>query len=153
MAQIQNYTWDQGADLEVDLIYKEGATVETAVAIDLSTGYSVRMDIVVPATKERIYTFNSAAIADVDPIAVGAQPDSVIEGTLSSGAGSTPNVSIVVPRALTLPTTGPVYLKMTAVPAVIVFNYDIFLRNTGTDKQAKILKGTITIEESYTLWP
>lgn len=152
MAQTKAFTWDQGADLNVKLIYKEGATVETAAVVDLSANYSVRMDIVVPATKERIYTFNSASLADVDPITAGAQPDSVIEGVLSSGAGGTPNISIAVPRSLTLP-GGAVYEKFTANPPVTLFNYDIFLRNTSTDKQVKVLQGTITVGESYTLWP
>lgn len=156
MAQTQNFTWDQGADLNVQLIYKEGATVDTATVVDLSTGYAVRMDIVVPATKERIYTFNSESIPDVDPVTTGDQADSVIEGTLTSGAGGTPNINITVPRALTLPDNGvdgAVYEKMTGVPPVTVFNYDVFLRNKSTDKQAKVLTGTVTIIESYTLWP
>lgn len=151
MAEIQNFTWPVGEDLLVELIYKEGATVETAAAVNLSTGYSVRMDIVVPATGERIYTFNSEALADVDPIQASAQPDSVVEGVLSSGAGGTPNISFAVPRSLTLP-GGAVYTKFTAAPPVTSLNYDIFLRNTVADKQVKILKGAITIEGSYTLW-
>ena len=109
------------------------------------------MDIVVPTTKEHVYTFNSEAIADYDPITTGDQPDSVIEGVLTSGAGDTPNISITVPRSLTLP-DGSVYAKMTATPAVKVFNYDVFLRNTTTDKQFKVLEGTVTVRDSYTLW-
>lgn len=153
MAAIANLVWPIGEDLKVELIYKEGADTNTAVAIDLSSGYSVRMDIVVPVTNERIYTFNSAAIADVDPLTAGAQPDSTLEGVLSSGAGGTPNISITVPRALTLP-GGVIWTRYSASgnSQVSVFNYDVFLRNTTTDKQAKILRGSITLEESYTLW-
>lgn len=152
MADIENFTWPEGEDLKVELIYKEGATAETAAVVNLATGYAVRMDIVVPGTNERIYTFNSAAIADVDPIGAGATADSTLEGVLSSGAGGTPNISISVPRALTLP-GGVIYAKYTENPPVTSFNYDIFLRNTATDKQSKILRGSITIEDSYTLWP
>lgn len=151
MAQASNFIWAQGEDLSVALIYKEGPVGSEAV-VDLSSGYSVRMDIVVPGTKERVYTFNSASISDVDPILVGAQPDAVLEGVLTNGAGGTPNINISVPRSLTLPTTGAVYMKMTGSPAITVFNYDIFLRNTASDKQVKILTGTITIEDSNTLW-
>jgi hypothetical protein len=151
MAQTKAFVWDQGADLLVQMIYKEGATAETAVAVDLSSNYAVRMDIVVPSTKERIYTFNSEELADVDPLTTGAQPDSVVEGVLSSGASGTPNISITVPRSLTLP-GGSVYEKFTGAPSVGVYNYDVFLRNTSSDKQSKILQGTITINESYTLW-
>lgn len=156
MAQTQSFTWDQGADLVVQLIYKEGADVGSALAVDLSSGYAVRMDIVVPGTGERVYTFNSATIADVDPILVGSQADSVVEGTLTSGAGGTPNISITVPRSLTLPNNGSngvIYTKMTGVPPITVFNYDVFLRNTTSNLQAKVLTGTVTISGSYTLWP
>lgn len=150
MAQTANFTWGQGEDLPVALIYKEGP-VDAEIVIDLSSGYSLRMDIVVPATKERVYTFNTATIADVDPILVGDQPDSVIEGALSSGAGGTPNIQIQVPRTLTLP-GGGIYTKMVAVTPITVFKYDIFLRNTVANRQVKILTGTITVEESSTLW-
>jgi hypothetical protein len=151
MAQTANFIWPQGEDLDIKLIYKEGP-VGSEIVVDLSSGYSLRMDIAVPATKERVYTFNTAAIADVDPIASGSQPDNVIEGVLSSGAGATPNITISIPRSLTLPATGAVYLKMTDVSPVLVFSYDVFLRHIASDKQTKILQGTITVEESQTLW-
>lgn len=150
MAQTANFTWGQGEDLSVALIYKEG-TVGSETVVDLSTGYEVRMDIVVPATKERVYTFNTAALTDVDPITPGAQPDATVEGVLSNGSSGSANITISVPRSLTLP-TGAVYVKMTDVSPVTVFAYDIFLRNTGSNKQAKILTGTITVEGSNTLW-
>lgn len=150
MAQTANFIWGQGEDLPVALIYKEG-TVGNEVVIDLSSGFEVRMDIVIPATKERVYTFNTAALADVDPITPSAQPDNTIEGALSSGSGGSANITIQVPRSLTLP-GGSVYAKMTGTPAVMVYNYDIFLRNTVSNKQVKILTGTITVEESNTLW-
>jgi hypothetical protein len=151
MAQSANFVWGQGEDLSVALIYKEGPAGSETV-VDLSSGYSLRMDIVVPATKERVYTFNTATLADVDPILVGSQADAVVEGVLSSGAGGSANITISVPRSLTLPTTGAVYLKTQAVPPVTVFGYDIFLRNTASDKQVKILTESITIEDSNTLW-
>lgn len=150
MAQTANLTWGQGEDLPIALIYKEG-TVGAEVVIDLSANFELRMDIVVPATKERVYTFNTEELEDVDPIQVGDQPDSVVEGVLSSGAGSTPNITISVPRTLTLP-GGTVYAKLTAGTPIHVFAYDIFLRNTVSNKQVKILTGTVTIEESNTLW-
>lgn len=151
MAQSVNWTWVQGEDFPIRLIYKEGDTPETAVVVPLTTGYSVRMDVVVPGTKERVYTFNTEALADVDPFVAGSQPDNTVEGTLSSGAGGTPNISITVPRSLTLP-GGALYAKMTGTPAVSTFNFDIFLRNTNTDMQTKILQGQIVVEESNTIW-
>jgi hypothetical protein len=151
LTQTANFVWPQGEDLPIELIYKEGADLASAVVKNLSTGYSLRMDIVVPVTKERVYTFNTAALADVDP-GVPTTPDNTIEGTLTSGAGDTANINILVPRSLTLP-GGAVHAKMTAGQPILLFNYDVFLRNTVADRQAKILKGTITVEESYTLWP
>lgn len=150
MAQTQNFTWDQGADLLVALNYKEGTTVETAALVDLTSGYSVRMDLVVPTTKERLYTFNSEDIADVDPTDDPTiTPDTNKEGVLTSGLDGKGNVQISVPRSLTLP-GGMVYDQF--VLGTKVFNYDIFLRNTVTDKQVKILTGTVTVSESWTLW-
>lgn len=150
MAQTANFTWGQGEDLTIALIYKEGTAGSEAV-IDLSSGYELRMDIVVPSTKERVTTFNSAELTDVDPILVGAQADVTVESLLSSGSGASPNILISVPRILTLP-GGGIYSKMTATPSIHVFAYDIFLRNTVSDKQVKILTGTVTVEESNTLW-
>lgn len=147
----QNFTWGQGEDLDIQLKYKEGATAETAVIVDLSTGYELRMDVLASDTKERLYTFNSASLADVDP-GTATEPDNVIEATLTSGAGDTPNIDITIPRSLTLP-GGTVYERFAGAPPLTTYLYDIFLRNTVTDKQAKILSGTITVEGSNTLWP
>jgi hypothetical protein len=149
MSQVQNFTCVQGADLVFALNYKEGTTVADAVLVDLSSGYSVRMDLVVPTTKQRVYTFNSGSITDVDPFTSGSQADSVVEGALTSGSDGKGNIQITIPRSLTLP-GGVVYDNFTA--GVETFNYDIFLRNTVTNKQAKLLTGTITIGESWTLW-
>lgn len=110
--------------------------------VDL-TGYSLRMDIVTPSGEWR-YTFNSDEIADLDPTEPGSQPDAVTEATL----GPDGSIEIVVSRALTLP-GGELYEDITNNQ--LTFNYDIFLRNTG-GKQKKVLKGTINVEKSYTLW-
>lgn len=157
-AQTQNFTWEQGADLVIELKYKEGATVETATTIDLSQetdpgtpDYEVRMDVVASDDLQRLYTFNSNELADVDPD-VPVVPDSVVEGTLTNGAGDTPNIHVTVPRSLTLP-DGAIYTRMTGASPITTFFYDLFLRNNLTGKQSKILTGTITVEKSYTLWP
>lgn len=150
MAETADFTWGQGEDLTIELIYKEGLTAETAVAIDLSIGYAVRMDIVVQGNKEHIYTFNSAALTDYNASVSGNQPDTTVDAALSNGSGGTPNIAIVVPRTLTLPPAGAIYKKM--LRGVNKFDYDIFLRNTVSNRQVKVLKGTITVEESDTLW-
>lgn len=136
---VYNWTWQQGDDLVMTFIYKEGPS-GSEVPVDL-TGFSLRMDIVQGAT--RLYTFNSADITDVDP-GGPVLPDTNKEAVLASNG----TVTITVPRSLTLP-GGSVNAIMTSGNTVV--NYDIFLRN-ASGKQAKILRGTITIEPSYTLW-
>lgn len=138
-----NVTWPQGEDLTFPLIYKEGPA-GAQVAVDL-TGYSVRMDLVT-MTGQRIYTFNSNDIADVDPVAAGAQPDTNKEAVL----GTDGSINISIPRSLTLP-GGVVYDLLVATPPVEILSYDIFLRRPNT-KQFKILRGTVTVERSHTLW-
>jgi len=95
---------------------------------------------------ERVYTFNSDAITDVDPIQVGDQADAETEAVL----GVDGSINITVPRELTLP-GGAIYEKMTGDPAVTVFFADIILRDTG-GKQSKILSLTISINATATLW-
>lgn len=143
MAATFNYTWAQGEDLNIQMVYKEGPA-GAEVPVDL-TLWSLRMDIVT-LTGTRRYTFNSADIADVDPDTVGAQPDSTKESTLGTGGA----ISILVPRTLTLP-GGALYTDISAPTPQLIFNYDVFLRDAA-GKQRKILKGTITVEKSYTLW-
>ena len=143
MAATHNYTWAQGEDLEMAMVYRQGPE-GAEEPVDL-TGYSLRMDIVTLAS-ERRYTFNSADIADVDPVTPGSIPDTTKEATL----GSDGEISITVPRTLTLP-SGELYADITGNPPQLTFNYDVFLRNPA-GKQRKILKGSIVVEKSYTLW-
>lgn len=151
MATNINVTWVQGQDLDLSMMYKEGATVDTAIPVDLSTGYTMRMDIV-DSTGTRLWTFNS------DP-ADDQEPDDSSEATLSNAVG-TSNIDIRVDRGLTLP-GGALFTSITADPPVLTFFSDIFLRAaTWTDdprvstvgKQWKIATLTIAVEKSYTLW-
>lgn len=151
MVATHNYTWQQGEDLILSMLYKEGP-VGAEVPINL-TGYDLRMDIVGPDGLRR-YTFNSSEVADVDPETPTLEPDSTTEATL----GTEGQVTIAIPRALTLP-TGELWADITATTPILTFQYDVFLRNvSGTPgtipvgKQKKILKGTITVEKSVTLW-
>lgn len=143
MASIYNYTWDQGADLVLTMVYKVGPDAASAEAVDL-TGYSVRMDIrkdTIDGT--RVWTFNSADIAGDVAVDVTGPADN--EATL--GADGT--ITINVPRALTLPPSGAVYTQLVA--GSNTFAYDVFLRNAA-NKQSKIMEGTITVVKSATLW-
>lgn len=142
--------WVQGQDLDLNLVYKEGESDTFTTPVDLSNGYSVRMDIV-DGNGKRLYTFNSEEIEDVDPIVSGEQIDDTTEAVLGNGAGGQPNISISVSRALTLP-GGPLYSSIIGKPPVLTFYSDVFLRNTLANKQWKIVTITVTLEKSYTLW-
>jgi hypothetical protein len=129
-----DFTWQQGDDLEIALVYKTGIDAETATAVDL-TGYSCRMDIrQTSVTGSLVYTFNS------DDADVLTDDEAILD---AEG-----NINITVPRELSL-SGGEIYTAMAG--NVTVFYYDLFLR-TDTNKQHKIMKGTITVEKSSTLW-
>lgn len=138
-------TWQQGEDLVVSMVYEEGVDEASTAPVDL-TGYSVRMDIKNDVGL-RLYTFNSLAIQDVDPLVTGDQTDSVTEAVLNNQG----QINISVSRVLTLPPNGPFYQQLSAPTPKNVFDYDIFLRNP-LGFQSKILKGKITLERSITLW-
>ena len=141
-APTKNYTWGQGEDLTIDIIYKEGP-VESATPVDLAN-YSLRMDIVENGT--RLFTFNSEDIVPSDP-AVDQTGAADNEAVLNYG-GELGAIHIVIPRHITLP-GGELF---TSLASNNVFDYDIFLRNDISDTQAKILRGQITVEPSHTLW-
>lgn len=144
---IHNLTWEQGADLDIQIIYKESVEGGTAVPKDL-TGYSVRMDIrATDVLGTRIYTFNSDEITDLDGAGSETENDDVTEIT----PGSDGTITITVPRSLTVQ-GGPIFdLMSDPLNPVNLLVYDIFLRNPQ-DKQTKILSGTITVNRSVTLW-
>lgn len=120
------FVWPQGEDLRIQLRYKEGSG-SAAKAVNLSAGYAARMDLVLPSGGSVLYTAST-------------DNGSLVLGT----AGDNPNISIVLPRALTLPGGA---LENTRAVA-----YDLFLRNTATDIQIRVLEGTISIDRSRTLW-
>jgi hypothetical protein len=124
-----NFTWQQGEDGVIGLVYQVNG-----VPVDL-TGYNVRMDVASAGTV--LYVFNSSDISGT-PLDVTGSADN--EATL----GSDGSITIVVPRAVSL--TGPLstYLNQE-------LDYDIFLRDPS-NKQKKILEGTITLEASITKW-
>ena len=137
----RDFTWVQGADLTLNFVYKEGDDPETATPVDL-TDYQLRMDVVsqdVPPV--RIVTLNSDDITDGDVDDVGSADN---EATL----GADGSIAITISRALTLE-GGPIYDQMQAF--AFTFKYDIFLRD-GDGLQHPILKGSITVEPSVTLW-
>jgi|SRR6478735_957188 len=143
MVATQDYEWNQGEDLVISLVYKSGPA-GSPVAVDL-TAYAFRMDIVGPNGKT-LSVLNDEAIADTDPNTAGNQGDTNYEVTLGSAGQITINLS----RNLTLP-GGPFYPYLNANPAFVEFNYDMFLRD-ATNKQRKILAGTIVVSKSYTKW-
>ena len=141
-AEQQDYVIEQGEDTEVTLVYKTKATPEDeALPVDL-TGYSARMDIAIQGTSTRVWTFNSSDDAGASPIDETGNQDN--EATL----GSDGTISINIPRSLSL-SGGPIFINMAA--GKFLYAYDLFLRNPE-GKQKKVLKGTITVTPSVTLW-
>lgn len=132
--QVANFRWPQGEDLNIQLRYKEGDTTSSAVVVPLSEGYEARMDIVAPTTGNSLLTLSS----------------NTGEITLSNGSNGGPNIEVYAPRAATF-YPGAVYTYVTTQGAGALV-YDLFLRNTQTNKQVKILRGTITLEKSNTQW-
>lgn len=132
MSQTVNFKWPQGEDLEIALIYKEGGSENSASAVNLSSGYEVRMDVVRPSDKTVLFTVTS--------------PNDAV--SLGTGANKAPNIVFWLPRSLTL-TGGTLYANLDTTTN---FNYDVFLRNTGTDKQIKLIRGQLQIERSNTQW-
>lgn len=143
MTATYDYTWNQGEDLTISLIYKSGPAGSEA-AVDL-TLYALRMDIAAPNGKI-LTVLNDESIADTDPYTAGSQADTNYEVTL----GAAGQISISLSRALTLP-GGAFERYLNANPAQTTFSYDIFLRDAGS-KQSKILYGTITLVKSVTKW-
>lgn len=131
MAQAYDFDWPQGEDLVISLNYKEGDTANKALVVNLSSGYSARMDLVLPSTRAVVLTAN-----DGDEI------------TLGNGLNKQPNVEIILPRSHTLPGS-PMH---TAMAGSMSLGYDLFIRNLTTDIQVKVLHGTIKIKRSNTLW-
>lgn len=143
MAAIQNYSWGQGEDLQISLVYKSGP-VGSEVAVDL-TSYSLRMDIAGPDGKV-LTVLNDKAITDTDPYTAGNQSDTSYEVVTNSGG--TGGILISLSRALTLP--GGVFYRYIQT-GVEDFEYDLFLRDS-TGKQKKLIQGTISISKSITQW-
>lgn len=132
MTQQVNFKWPQGEDLEIALIYKEGGSENSASAVNLSSGYAARMDIVLPAGRVQLWTATS--------------PNDAI--SLGTGLDKNANIVIWLPRSLTLD-GGELYANLGTTTN---FNYDLFLRNTTSDHQIKVITGQLQIERSNTLW-
>lgn len=140
-----DFTWEQGSDLVLSFVYKEGVDQASATPVDL-TNYSLRMDISTQtATPTRVFTFNSDDIVATPTVDETGEADN--EAVLNADG----TINITVPRTLTLE-GGAIQAQMDA--GNTVFDYDIFLRDNtvAPGVQKKILRGTITVEKSVTLW-
>lgn len=144
MVAIQNYSWGQGEDLQISLVYKSGP-IGGEVPVDLAL-YSLRMDIAGPDGKV-LTVLNNASITDTDPNTTGDQTDTNYEVTMNEP--DTGGILIELSRALTLP-GGSFYRYIQT--GVEDFQYDIFLRDS-VGKQIKLIQGTISISKSITQWP
>jgi len=121
-----DFVYEQGEDAVIAIVY----SVDDA-PVDL-TGYSARMDVRLDGVL--VYTFNTD------------DSDSSTDDEIT--VDSSGNVEVTIDRSLTLPSGELVnYIGET-------LTFDLFLRKPigigGTQK--KILKGTITFQQSETLW-
>lgn len=135
MVATQDYTWEQGEDLILEIIYQiDGQPVDL-------TGYSVRMDLAPKGSQAAVFTFNSDDLDD--PLDA--------EGTADNEAVLTTDgrIHIHVPRALTL--AGGVIGDL--LPTTPEYNYDLFLRTPSPNNtQKKLLQGKILVRSSITRW-
>lgn len=130
--------WQQGEDGEINLVYSVNG-----VAPDLSSGYAVRMDVRNDAGTN-LFVFNSE---DITSLPVGETSlDTTGDADNEAVLGPNGAIKISVPRAASLP-GGPLGDSVNTA-----LRYDVFLRNKTTNKQKKILKGSIIIEPSQTRW-
>lgn len=142
MVATQDYTWEQGDDLIIEIVYKVN---DVAVDLTAGEGFSVRMDIApllnnVPQAP--VFSFNSDDFDGGGLDVVGAADNEVV-------FPSTPGtIHVVVPRGLTLG-AGAIASELSSTN---VFGYDLFLRDKGLDTQKKLVKGQITVNRSITQW-
>lgn len=126
----KNFIWQQGEDGEINLRYSV-MVGEDKTYVDL-TDYSLRMDIV---GTDANYSLNSE----------DSNPATEDEVTLNYN-GELGRIRIVVPREASIGAG-------TLTPGIgEALTYDIFLRNPE-GLQKKIMRGTIIIEASTTIWP
>ncbi len=136
--------WESGEDTDISFVYKAGAT-GSEQPVDLSTNYAVRMDVRSnDANSTLLYTFNSEDVTEVPSVdQIGSADNEII-------LGSDGSINLPVPRALTLP-GGSVYEYM-KTNNLNSFVFDVILRNKSTNKQKKILSGTIAVNKTVTRW-
>lgn len=138
MTGLHNFSWSQGEDLTISLIYKEGPEGEET-PVDLAE-YELRMDLS-SAAGGRLLTLNSYEDEDGEP---------------EVELGTSGQIYIRVPREVTLE-GGELYSDIAARKSGVWFEYDIFLRDKSSEnfnggRQFRILKGRITVDRSVTLW-
>lgn len=124
-----DFVWQQGEDGEINIVYKINDLV-----VDL-TGYNFRMDLKASTSGTVLYTVNTTG-ADT-----GGETTSGSEVTMNSVG----EIHAVIPRTTAL-SSGPLFNHVNTA-----LNYDIFIRD-ASNKQRKVLTGTITIQKSVTLW-
>ena len=143
MVATQDYTWEQGDDLIIEIIYKIN---DQPVDLVTEPGYAVRMDIApsagVGSSPAPIFSFNSEDF-DGNGLDQEGVDDNEVVFPAETGA-----IHIVIPRSLTLP--GGVVAE--ALSTTNTFAYDLFLRDKGLNKQKKLLQGKITVNRSITKW-
>lgn len=137
-AAVQDYTWEQGDDLVISLLYTIGD-------LPVPQDSLARMDIAPSSTTGEpvatLWSFNSADL-DNEPTLDNVGPE---DNEIAIAADGT--ITVTVPRSLTLPGGAVGDLLATGK---LKYSYDLFVRVNG--KQSKILQGSITVNKSVTKW-
>lgn len=134
MTGVYNYTWAQGEDLKISLIYSQTDANGVNTPVDLS-GYSLKMQIGLPNNPTPVYTVDSTVSAS---------------GTVSMDSSG--HINITIPRTVLL-SGGDLYDDVSGLSGKTNFIYDIFIKSGGSSPTyKKVLKGHITIDKSVTLW-
>lgn len=140
MVAENNVTWEQGEDFTMHLVYKENDT-----AVDL-TGYAVRMDIAPDKTPGVVLTLNSEDVTASDSEGNPLDTEGTADNEITVDAEG--NIDIFISRFVTLP-GGVIGNRLAAGNK---FVYDLFVRDTASNRQKKLAKGSITVNKSVTLW-
>lgn len=142
----QDYTWEQGEDLTLSIKY-------TINDVPIDSTWKARMDIV-PKTNPQtpvasLFSFNSD---DLDPTELDSGGNPLDQtGTQDNEIviDDTGNVTITIPRSLTLP-GGVIGNKL--AEGNTQYAYDLFVRDGSDKNQTKIMAGSITVNASITRW-
>lgn len=123
-----NFNWQQGEDTYLNFRFKEGPSKSKAMPVNLASGYTAKLTLANPNSPTTPLVVCSTENGDI---------------LLFTGINE-PNIKVKLRKEHTLPPNG--------LLPVGSYVYDLFVRNTGTGDQIKVVEGTINVRRSITLW-